>query len=190
MGIYDEHKPEIGSGKYFKPEEGKTYNIVIASDPVIFDNVFEGPVETQISTKYAWKIYNRTDKVAQVMQLPGGGFVSLSNIAKNPKWGSPLAGKYDIDYVKTGTGKDTKHSLIPVPSDGKLTPEEARAVEDIDLVESIKAGKGSQRVQLVSDVIENGRTDGGHEAAATTAQHSAPEEDIPDEPINLDDIPF
>lgn len=187
MGVYDEHVPEIGSGKYFKPEDGKTYNLVIASEPVIFDNVYDGPKGMQISTKYAWVVYNRTDGLAQVWQLPPTGYKSVADIAKNPKWGDPTNGKYDIDYKRTGTGTDTKHSVIPVPSDGKLTDEEKAEVDKIDLIESIEAGKGAERVQWLKDAL-SGRP--AREKGTVKQQDDVVIEDIGDEPINLDDIPF
>lgn len=189
MGIYDEHTPEIGSGKYLKPEDGKTYNLVIASDPVIFDNVYDGGSEgIRVSTKYAWVVYNRTDKLAQVFQLPPTGYKAIADLAKNAKWGDPTAGKYDIDYKRTGRGIDTEHSIIPVPSEGALTDEEVAECKAIDLLGSIEAGKGSERVQWLADALK------GRPAKEAGTQISAKKdvviEDIGDEPINLDDIPF
>lgn len=192
MGIYDEHTPEIGSGKYFKPEDGKTYNLVIASEPAIFENVYEPQDggEIQISTRYAWVIYNRTLKLGQILQLPPTGFKNLADIAKNPKWGEPTAGKYDIDYTKTGKGTDTKHSVIPVPSEGALTDEEIAETKAVDLLGSIEAGKGAQRVQWLKDYVSGKPAREPGTASPATAKKDVVIEDIGDEPINLDDIPF
>lgn len=182
MGVYD-HEPEINSGKYFKPVSGTAYSLKVCSEPVIFQNVFEDPVKgPQVSTKYAWIVYNQTDGLPQIFQLPPTGFLALKAIAQNPKWGDPTNGKYDISYTKTGEKKDTKHTLMPEPADGPLTPEQVAEAGEIDLVESIAAGKGAQSVMWLSE-YENG-------AAKTAPRPRDHVTEVTDEPINLDDIPF
>lgn len=189
MGVYDQHVAEVGSGKYFKPKAGVNYILKIASEPVIFDNVFDdankGP---QISTKYAWVVFNLTDDVAQILQLPGGAYNTLANIARpDGRWGDPLDGKYDIEYTRTGAMKDTKHSLVPVPADGPLTSEQQEKVDAIDLLESIKVGKGVERPEWLAKVVE--RQGARLETNLGQKLPTAPPLND-DEPIDPNDIPF
>lgn len=192
MSIYDEHEPEISAGKYFKPEDGKIYSLRVASEPVIFDNVFNGPKGTQISTRYAWIVYNYTTKLAQIWQLPPTGYKKIRELAMNPKWGDPTSGKYDLDYKRTGTSLDTEHSIIPVPGEGALTEDQQKEVDGIDLLESISAGKGAERVQWLKDAMKGrpAREKAEDEAMQGGKTDDVVIEDIGDEPINLDDIPF
>lgn len=184
MSVYGQHTPAQGNGVYFKPEDKKNYELRIVSDPVIFDNVFEQGDKTSIQTKYAWKVWNFTDGQVQVFQLPGRGYKAIDDIATNPKFGDPLSGKWDFDYKRTGTGTDTVHSIMPTPVGDALTEEQQAEIDKLDLVALVSAGKGAQRVQLLEDVIKAG------DKRAESTEDDVVIEDMGDEPINLDDIPF
>jgi len=193
MSVYDEHVPESGGGLYLKLEDDKTYTVRIVSEPVIFDNVYRQGNSEQISTKYSWIVWNLKDNAPQVIQLPVTAYRMIADIAKNPKWGEPTSGKYDLDIKRTKEGQRTTYSVVPSPADEQITEEQQAEIDKIDLLKAVEAGKGVERAMWLKDALKGrpAREKGTVKPTAQNQEEDVVIEDIdPDEEINLDDIPF
>lgn len=191
----DNDRPETGAGKYLKWEAGKPVRVRIATEPVVSESVYnEGKANENISTKYSWGVYNFDAGVAQVMSLPPGATGQIWDICSNPDWGDPLETPFNLTIKPTGEGLERKYSIIPSPSKQDLTPEMQKEVDDLDVLEAVAAGQGVQRAMWYRDAV-SGNTDnavvpGDRPAKPSGTPKDVVIEDIPDEPINLDDIPF
>lgn len=179
----DYQPPSSGGGKYLKLEDGKTVRLKIVSEPVVFDNEYEG----QLSTKYAWKVWNYDEKVAQILQLPVTGYRAVAEIGGDDDWGDPLTNDYVVKVTRKGTGLDTKYTVTPGPAkdEDKLDDDATKAVEELDLIGSLESGRGVSRVNWLRDVIKNGRP-----APKADSDETIIEDLDGDEPVDLSDIPF
>lgn len=184
--IYKEHQPSGGGGSYLKFEDGKTVRVRIVSEPVIFESIYEKGVVRQVSTKYAWLIFNLDEQEVQIMQLPKTGFRNLAAIAADDDYGDPAENEYDLKITRTGQKQQTKYNIVPVAAKYSLTEEDQEAVADIDLVERLEASPNNERVAWLKDEVDGKRP----KEAAPKSKDDVVIEDIDDEPINLDDIPL
>lgn len=179
--IYKEYTPPASSGgKYLKLEDGVTYKLRIMSEPVIFDSEYKD----QLSTKYAWVVWNVEEDSVQILQLPVTGFRAVATIGADDDYGDPLENAYNLKVTRTGTGKETKYSIVPAPSKEEPSEEVIAQADQVDLIGDIDAGPGSQRVQWLRDALT------GRKEPDKKPEKDVVIEDIDEEPINLDDIPF
>jgi hypothetical protein len=178
--IYAEHKPTGGAGSYMKFESDKTVRVRIVSEPVIFDNIFAQGAIRQVSTKYAWVVYNLDEEEVQIMQLPKTGFRALAAIAADEDYGDPMENKYDIKITRTGQKQQTKYNIVPVGAKVELDEDTQAEIEAIDLVSRLAANQNNDRVALLSDEV-----DGKRPKESSRDEVHDPEEE---EPMNLDDV--
>lgn len=213
--IYDTHKPSAGEGGglYLRIKDGETVKLRIASEPAIFETEGEREGKTTLSTRYGWVVFNQDAKIAQIFQQSATFFKSIAALAQDEEWGDPQG--YDIKVSRTGSGfNDTSYTVTPSANREPLDSEAKDAVKALDLLEKLKASPFSQRVMWLSawDEMAAEAEQGGHAEEATDAPKSGhdkaretadsiragkkePEldvviEDLGDEPMNLDDIPF
>lgn len=189
--IYKEYKiPESGSGLYHKFEDGKTYIFRIASEPVVYNTEFSNGAETNISTKYAWVVWNVEDKTAQIMQLPVTGYRQIAAFAADDDYGDPT--QYSFKITRTGTGLETKYNVVPSPkksSLAELDSDAPAAVKDVDLVEAISSGKGVSNVNWLKDVVAGTASSKPSHADQHAVNDILMDADS-DKPIDLSEIPF
>lgn len=199
MSIYDTHKPESSSGIYLKIDDGQSVRIRIASEPVIYNAESQ---DGKLSTRYAWIVWNQDEQKAQILQQSATFFRSIAGLAQDSEWGDPTT--YDIKIKREGTGLDTRYSINPSPNREELSGEATIAVNEIDIIEKVAASSFNSNVMWLSDfdepqpkkTIEGTRPAPRAAAPADDAGSPPPKnpdpviEDIGDEPINLDDIPF
>lgn len=145
---YETHKPVSGGGIYFKPESGKPYKIRLVGEPVVFQNTYED----NATTRYAWVIWNHTDKEAQIFQLPPSGYREVYDLAMG-EWGDPA--EYDIAYKKTGERLETRHSVQPVKTSTDLTDDQLSACKLIDLKEAISKSTSASHVYYISEAEQS-----------------------------------
>lgn len=174
---YLEHKPSGGSGSYLKFEDGKTINVVILTDPAIFESIYEG----RASTKYAWLIYNINDKEIQIMQLPKSGYITLASIAADVEYGNPLENSYILKITRTGQRQQTKYSIVPVLKQVAIPEDIKEQFDEIDLVERLKASPNNENVAWVFDEVDGKRPKRTSQADSTTKHTGS-------EIVNLDEI--
>lgn len=180
--IYKQYAPPSGVSAYYKPEDGKPVRFRVASEPVVYDSEYEG----KVSTKYSWIMYNLDEGIAQVVTLPVTAYRMVAEICGDDDWGDPLTNIYNLKITRRGTSTDTKWSVVPQPSKEELTQDQQNEVKGVSLVKMCEASRGAMNVQWLKDVITNGRSSSQN----TQPKRDVVVEDIPDEPINLDDIPF
>jgi hypothetical protein len=134
--IYRDYVPPSGASMFFKFEDAKSKRVRIAGEPYVFTSEFRRGDDVQVSTKYAWVIYNKEDKQAQILQLPVTGFRQVAALGANDEWGDPAG--YDLVIMREGTGRETKYTITPSPNKASLTVDEQEAVDKIDLPAAIK----------------------------------------------------
>lgn len=205
MSIYDTHKPAAGDGGglYLKIADGETVKLRMASEPAIFETESErddpdnpGTKKTVISTRYGWVVFNQDSKTAQILQQSATFFKNLAALAQDEEWGDPTG--YDIKVSRKGTELETKYTIVPSTNREPLDSEARDAVKAIDLLDKLKASPFSQRVMWLSDydkmAAKDKTTTAEPEPKATPSKPVKKDdvviEDIGDEPVNLDDIPF
>lgn len=150
--VYASHKPQSG-GLFFKPVSGTEYTLRIVGEPVVFSNEFTAPDgEVNISTRYAWVVYNKTDKAACILQLPSKGYRMIYDLATS-EWGNPET--YDVAYRKTGEKLTTVHSVQPKPKSVDLTDEQLTECQKIELKEMISKSPGSSHVMYISEANDS-----------------------------------
>lgn len=177
--IYKTYSPPASDGGvYLKFEDGEPVRVRIASEPVIFDSEYKG----NISTRYSWIVWNYDLEKAQVMTLPVTGYRMIAELAADEEdWGDPTT--YNLKVKRTGTGKETQYSVNPSQAKGDLDENAQNEIKGLNLLDLVGATPSASKIQWLSDVIEVGRKD-------TAPKKDVIVEDIGDEPINLDDIPF
>jgi hypothetical protein len=197
MSIYDQHKPANSGGLFLKLQGGDTVKLRIFSEPAIFESVFEKEgEETNISTRYAWLVWNQDEQAAQILQQSASVFNQIAQLARDEDWGDPT--EYDVKISREGTGfSDTKYTVNPSPNREPLSEAAKAALSEINLLEKVKSGKGVQRAHMLSEWEEmqahpksNKIEAAGSDTKTTPKKDDVVIEDVGDEPVNLDDIPF
>lgn len=179
-----------GSGLYHKFEDGVTYTVRLASEPVVYQTEFVAPNgESNTSTKYAWKIWNVEANTAQVMQMPVTAYRQVAAYATDAEYGDPT--EYNLRITRTGKAVETKYAVIASPKKSplsELSTDAGDKLAAIDLIEAISSGKGVSNVFWLHEVGgDKKQTEVKH--AIDGIMNKAPRDDM-DKPINLDDIPF
>lgn len=185
--IYKEHTPSGGSGSYLKFESDKTVRVRIVSEPAIFDSIFEQGTIRQVSTKYAWLVFNIDEGEVQIMQLPKTGYRNVQAIAADDDYGDPAENEYDLKITRTGQKQQTKYNVVPVAAKYELTEEDKDAIADIDLVKRLEASPNNERVALLSDEVDGKRPTAEDKPATRKDIVTEP---MDDQPINLDELPL
>lgn len=170
--IYKIYKPTSGGDLYLKLKDGDNVKLRIATEPVIFTNEFDG----KISERFAWVVYNRNDKKAQVYAGGKSVYGQISDLVD--EWGDPKT--FDVTVKRSGEGLETKYGVVPSPKSVDLTADELKQVAEVDL---IKATGG----RWLAEFAKDGELPEPKQKSAPVA----PEVPIEayDEPLNLDDLP-
>lgn len=185
--IYGEYTPPQSGGLYLRINDGETVTLRIASEPAVFDSEYKG----NISTKYAWKVYNFNEDVAQVFQNSATFYSQIANLAEDEEYGDPT--QYNIKVTRKGEGTDTKYHVLPGTKREPLTEEQQAKIDEVDLIGSVEKSPSAMRVQMLSDVVKNGREQVDESELPTRDINEDVEDPLMDEddkPINLDEIPF
>lgn len=192
--IYSSHKPVVGEGggQYLKIKDGETVRLRIASEPAIYETEGERDGQTKLTTRYGWIVWNQDTKQAQILQQSATFFKNLAVYAQDEDYGDPK--DYDIKVTRQGSSfNDTTYTLLPGTKREPLSQEAKDAVKALDLLEKLKASPFSQRVMWLADydkLSAGVKTSAELEASKVKPKADPVIEDIGDEPINLDDIPF
>ena len=135
MSIYKTFKP-AGSdgGLYLKIQDGESVKIRIASEPALFTQEFNNDGETTVSTKFAWTVWNRNEKKAQVYSGGKSVYNQIADLVE--EWGEPTT--FDITVKRTGAMLETRYSVTPAPKSVDLTIDEQKDCNSIDLLKAIK----------------------------------------------------
>jgi hypothetical protein len=178
--VYQTHKPAGGGDSLFlKLKDGESVKIRIASEPAVYTPEFDG----NVSTRYAWVVFNRNEKKAQVFSQGVSVFRQLADLVE--EWGEPTS--FDLTIKRTGEMLETRYSVTPAPKSVDLTAEEQAECEKIDLLAAVKGS-------WLSDFEEGAPMSGYDKAKAQRAKlDGEPELTDEDAPLSDDDlanIPF
>ena len=197
VNVYKEYKPPTSDGGLFhKFEDGKTYIVRIASDPVVYQSDFTAPNgEVTTSTKYAWLAWNVEGQHPIILQVPVTAYKKIAAFASDDDYGDPK--NYNLKITRTGTGLETEYTVTPSPKQTPLAEVEGaeNAKEEIaklDLIELIGKGQGVSHVNWLSDLIQGKQTkrETTNAVNAAVAGDTGPTEDEADESLDLSKIPF
>jgi hypothetical protein len=167
---------------------------VLTRDPMVYNDNYA-------NTKYAFVVYNLEDDQVQILDKTGGFAKRFQEINADEDFGGDLR-KINIKITTNDlSGKEIRYTLTPVGTPSDLTEEQKKIIKDskIDLDKVIKKkNPGAIRLSEVNQGKKPGpaagENEGDDEEDVKPSKDVAPEdvviEDIGDEPINLDDIPF
>lgn len=180
--IYKDYTPPAQAGGiYYKPQDGVSVRFRIMSEPVVFSSEFK----ENLSTRYAWIMWNLDEGCAQVVVLPLTAYRMIAELGQDEDWGDPLESPYNVKLTRRGVGRKTQWSVSPSAAKEDLSEEAATEVKGINLISAIEASPSASSVFWLRDVVKN-----GGETPKSVKKKDDVIEDIGDEPINLDDIPF
>lgn len=169
--LYGQYTPPIaGGGKYLKIEDGQTVKLRIIDYPVVFTKQFPG--SENLSTRYAWVVFNQDTQEAQSFEQGITFFKKIQALSLDPDWGNTSG--YDVKVTRMGTGTETEYTVNPSPNSKPLTKEQLEKVATINL----------------TSIHENSIPFEEAIAGKTAPVKDTVIEDIGDEPITLEDIPF
>lgn len=204
--IYKTHQPKSGGGDlYLRLKDGETARVRVVSQPAIYESKGERDGKETLTTRYAWLVWNQEKQLIQVMQQSGTFFKSIAGLAQDEEWGDPTG--YDIKITRHGSGfNDTTYTVSPSTNRQPLDPSIFDQIEATDLLEKISVSPFTTQAYWLADFdqiheqpVANVGSGGYDKAKATTKEPPIEKppanpdiviEDIGDEPVNLDDIPF
>lgn len=194
------------AGKYLKFEAGKPVTIrVLTKDPVVQQKEFTDKKtgEINLRTSLNFIVWNFTDNRAQILGVGPGMGKTFQNIAKDEDFGANLQ-KCDIKISPDGEGLNRTYDINVLRHSGSEKPitgnmvDEAKQI-DLDTDVDDNSGRLSKwepvgiKPAAQSAAAPEEGTDDIPEDDGNQAPPEHPDEvieDIGDEPINLDDIPF
>lgn len=187
-------------GKFVKFESGKPVTIrVLTKDPVIQEKEFTAKNgDINLSTKFCFIVWNFTAEKAQILSATPKMSQTFQRIAKDDDFGANLQ-KCDIKISPEGEMLERVYDINVIRHSGNEKPLSADMVDEaraINLDEDVDPNKG----RLSTWEPQASQATSGYDTAKAAAAKLKPTdenagddvviEDIGEEPINLDDIPF
>lgn len=191
-------------GKFLKWEAGKPVTVrILTKDPVVQQKEFTDPKSGEINlrTSFCFIVYNFTDDRAQILTAGPSMARTFQRIGKDEDFGANLQ-KCDIKISPEGEKLSRVYDINVIRHSGnekQLTTTMIDEAKAIDLDNDVQDNRGR-----LSTWEPNGVKPGAKAVAAPQdgvddlppdddqppANPDVVIEDISDEPINLDDIPF
>ena len=142
------------SGLFAKLDPDTTTKFRIMSDAYYSIGEYTDPDtnETTHSDKYSWIVWNYDLKKAQILSKGVSVFNRIVELAEDEDWGDPQ--KYDIKISRTGTGLETRYSIVP-GKQGEPTDEMSDAAANVDIESAVKGAT------LIQDRVNEQNTDAG-----------------------------
>lgn len=157
---------------------------VLTTDPVVTNKEFEGADgEINISTKFAFIVYNFTLEKAQILNAGATITREIQRLHQDEEWGANIK-KIDIKIKAEGEKLNRKYTITPVPKAETLTNEQIKECQAIDLDEKVEGGQRMSFYNPEEHVAEEVPEEGEEPTKPSTV------DDLGGEPINIDDIPF
>lgn len=208
MGNFD-YDQFGGAGLFVKFKADKPLTVrILTTDPVISQSEFEDKKtgEVNLNTRFNYIVYNFTEGKAQILGASPAMSRKFGELHMDEDFGANIR-NIDIKITPTGEQLERRYDIQVLPIAKQLTAEmikEAQAIAIDDVVNDSK-GRMSEwdpKAQAAPTVGSGGSANEGSGYASAKAQAdklqptTTPQpddvviEDIGDEPINLDDIPF
>lgn len=204
MDAIRDYNPPSEAGTYLKLNDGESAKIRITSLPVIFQNEFKMGDEVTLSTKFAFVIWNHDAGKAQVWETNGATYAQQIKPLLNPVDDDQESDwrKFDIRITRTGEKAQTRYNIKAGTKVYDLDDDQLEAVAAIDIIATLNKSDGKTQVMWLSqwrELEEEAKKKSKTIIKETvdTIKPAKPdvvveptEEELGDEPINLDDIPF
>lgn len=175
----------FGSGTFIKLNAATSPRKlrVVTTDPVVSLDNFG-------NTRFSFVAWDYNDDRAGILSVGPGVAKRLQAIHQDEDFGANIKNT-DIKVETVGSELDTRHTVTALPKSQELSPDQIKKLRDVDLDGKIENG---QRMTVYNpDDFALEEKSGYDKAKETRAKLDEPDEvveDIGDEPINLDDIPF
>ncbi len=180
----------------FKPGEPVTVR-VLTVDPIVTNESFEDrTTKEQVSTtKFSFIVYNWTIKKAQILKATPNMAKQIGELHTDEDFGADIR-KIDLKVTPPNKGEIKAYEIKVLQTAKDLTNDIVKECAAIKLDEQVKGDRMSfyKPQEPVTDEEEGP----GHAKARQTAANIGNKdegeeeviEDIGDEPINMNDIPF
>lgn len=184
-------------GKFLKWEAGRAVTVrILTKDPVVQEREFKNAEgEVNLSTKFCFIVWNFTDERAQILTAAPGMARTFQTIGKDPDFGANLQ-KCDIKIIPEGEKLKRIYNINVLRHSGNEKPLNAEMVaeaRELNLDTDVQDNKGRLSEWEPVGVKPGAKAVKSTEGTDDPAPDDEEEvviEDIGDEPINLDDIPF
>lgn len=152
---------------------------------------FMGDPTYTINETYCWAVIDRSDGKARIFQATAGVYKNIKKYDQDPDWGNPK--DYDIKITRTEEPGASYYAVVPLSNRDQLTMSELDDVKKLDITKMLPNARAvsERQVDNIDDYVEGLTKSSQEEASPPKAV--VPDtviEDIGDEPINIDDIPF
>jgi hypothetical protein len=176
-----------GGGLFLKFEAKRDITLrVLTVDPIVSQREFEDKQtgEKKLNTSFLFIVYNFTDGRAQILRASPGVARTIGQLHVDQDFGANIRNT-DIKIKPTGEGLERRYEIQVLRHSGNETKLTAEQVEEAKAIDLEKAGEGGYRL---SEFDKNQKKH--QEAVARGDAPPAGINELEDEPINLDDIPF
>jgi hypothetical protein len=174
----------FGSGLFLNEFPAKVR--VLTLDPLVYNDQYG-------NTKYAFVVFNLDLNKVQIIDKTSGFANRFKEIHLDEDFGGDIR-KLDLKITTNGKqGIEIRYNIVPIGDPKDLTQDQLKVIKDanVDLEAIIKKkAPGALRLSEVNAGQKPGGVEDGTEPADTAKEEDVVIEDIGDEPINLDDIPF
>ena len=195
------YQPPSEGGIFLKLADGEEVKVRLVSLPVIFENEFKLGEEVNLSTRFGFIVWNHDIDKAQIWVTNAATYgQQISPLLEDDEYGDWR--EYDVKIKRTGEKAQTRYHVRPGIKRYDLDESQQVACEAIDIIEIIKKSDSASKVMWLAEWREleaaaKAKPGSGYNKAKATRKKLAEEEeedtvveDIGDEPVNIDDIPF
>lgn len=188
------YNPPSNSGTFLKLNDGETVKVRITSLPVIFQNEYNQGEEVNISTRFAFIIWNHDDNKAQIWQTNGATYgQQISPLLEDEEYGDWR--KYDVKISRSGEKAQTRYSVRPGVKQYDLEDEQLDAVGSIDIIALLNKQDSNSQVMWLNEwreMEEEARKKPAKSEMESLekAGNAIHRDDEDEEPVNIDDVPF
>lgn len=143
-------------GKYFKLKDGEEARIRICSDSseaLIYEKEFERDGKIDLSTRFAYVVWNYDAGLAQIWsEVSGSTYDKIKKLIMNKDYGDVT--KYDVTVSREGEQLQTKYDIIAARENTELPGVALTAVAKVDLRAEMEKGKGVQHIMTLWEFHE------------------------------------
>lgn len=153
-----------------------------------------GNPDFNVTEVFSWKVIDRSDGKAKIFSSTPGVYKKFKAYATMDAWGDPK--NYDIQITRTEDPGPGYYDVMALPDKSELTDAELEAVENLQQMNTLLPNARPSSSPQIDDLSDEFTKPAKSRVGAEKKAEEKPEEpdividDIDDDPINLDDIPF
>lgn len=157
-----------------------------------------------ITEVFHWKVIDRDSGLAKIYTGTSSVYKSIKEYSQMEAWGDPKT--YDFQIERTEDPGRNYYKVTALPNKSPLTEKQQDLLDALDMDEKLPAARSVsvKQIDYIEEMGDENAGDADDEAEALAAQAAVEAQDnsakpskedtvftdIPDEPINLDDVPF